>query len=104
MTADPKRTGIKASLVAWTEPPMELISDKWHGPLGAFVDKVGIGPSSWILCCPGCGQMGSPNTGATWQATGGSFEDVTTLTLNPSIAKNCCGWHGYLRNGVFESC
>lgn len=35
-----------------------------------------------------------------WQRTGDAFE---TLTLSPSI--NAVGhWHGWLRNGVLESC
>ena len=54
--------------------------------------------------CPDCGQVGSPRDGQHWQIVGGSFADVTALTLSPSIAKNCCGWHGCLRNGVFEIC
>lgn len=101
---DPKRTGVKASMIPWNEPPIELIDGEWTGPPGAFVDRSGTDPSNWLLSCPGCGRMGSPRTGATWTATSGSFDDVTTLTLSPSIAKSCCGWHGYLRAGVFESC
>lgn len=35
-----------------------------------------------------------------WQRTGETFE---TLSLSPSI--HCVGhWHGWLRNGVLESC
>ena len=101
---DPKRTGVKASLIGFSEPPMELINHRWHGPLGAFLNQVGISPTSWQLCCPGCGELGSPRDGQQWTATSGSFADVTTLTIAPSIAKSCCGWHGYLKNGVFESC
>lgn len=101
---NPKRTGVKASMISWTEPPLELIDDKWHGPFGAFIDRVGTDASNWLLACPGCGELGSPKTGAKWTIKSGSFADVSTLTLNPSIAKGCCGWHGYLHNGVFESC
>lgn len=67
-----------------------------------------------LFACPGCGRSGAiraahpkpPNgNGATWDITGGSLDDITTLTLTPSInCVGCCGWHGYLRNGVFESC
>lgn len=66
------------------------------------------------FACPGCGRCGAipaahpkpPNgNGATWDLVGGTLDDVTTLTLSPSIhCVGCCGWHGYLRNGVFESC
>lgn len=101
---DPKRTGVKATMIAFTEPPMYYENDRLHGPLGAFLDRVGTDPNNWILCCPGCGQAGSPRDGAHWTAEQGSFADVSTLTLSPSIAKSCCGWHGYLKNGVFESC
>jgi hypothetical protein len=101
-TIDPKRTGVKATMIPWTEPPMELVNDRWHGPLGAFIQSGA--PEHWTLCCPGCGELGSPRDGAVWSVTSGSWDDVSTLTLSPSIAKNCCGWHGFLRHGVFESC
>lgn len=65
-----------------------------------------------MFACPGCGQWGSirvgdekPDPPPSWQIKAGSLADVTTLTLAPSIhCVGCCGWHGYLRNGVFESC
>ncbi len=100
---DPKRSGIKASLIEWAEPPMYLENHRWHGPLGAFLEREGIGlPRNWLLCCPGCGELGAPKDTASWTAPLGSFADVTTLTLRPSILKDCCGWHGYLTHGVFE--
>jgi hypothetical protein len=61
--------------------------------------------------CP-CGQKCSftrvylPITGrskhsVTWELTGS--DDFATLTLSPSI--HAVGhWHGFLRNGVLESC
>jgi len=39
-----------------------------------------------------------------WSRTGESFAD---LTLSPSIKvvqPSECGWHGYIRNGLFETC
>ncbi len=96
---------VAASTIPWTEPPLELVNDKWYGPRGAFIDS--NPPNSgdhWVLCCPRCGQLGSCREGQRWQVTGGSWDDVTTLTLSPSIAKSCCGWHGYLRGGLFEEC
>lgn len=96
-----KRTGVKAQMIAWTEPPLSVVSGRWYGPPGAFIEREGTGPNSWLLCCPGCGEVGSPREGAAWTATAGSFEDVTTLSLSPSILKSCCGWHGHLVNGVF---
>ena len=103
MDVDPKRTGVKAQRIKWQEPPMYLENDRWHGPLGAMIagDR---GDGLGLICCPGCGEVGAARDGAKWRATSGSHDDVTTLTLEPSIQKSCCGWHGYLRNGVFESC
>lgn len=101
---DPKRTGVKASMILFIEPPMECLDGRWYGPPGAFLDRHGTDGSNWMLCCPGCGEVGSPRDGQQWTAVVGSFFDVATLTLTPSILKNCCGWHGYLKAGVFESC
>lgn len=65
-----------------------------------------------MFACPGCGRTGSitathPKSGPSpsWDIVSGSLDDVTTLTLHPSIScVGCCSWHGYLKNGVFESC
>ncbi len=99
---NPKRTGLKAFKVTeWPE------TDEFE--LGACYkmasDHIGF-------TCPGCGQFGSvraasikPAEGPSWKIETGSLDDPTTLTLSPSInCVGCCGWHGYLRNGVFESC
>ncbi len=103
---DPKRTGVKASLIPVEFPPVYFDEqNRMCGPPGAFLARSPANsPDHWILCCPGCGEAGSPKDGAKWTATQGNFDDVTTLTLSPSVAMGCCGWHGYLRNGVFESC
>ncbi len=102
--ADPKRTGVKAVRLDWTEPPCELIDGRWHAPPGSMFPVEGGGIGGFLIACPGCGQIGSARDGAKWEVTGGSRDDVTTLSLSPSIQKGCCGWHGYLRNGTFESC
>jgi len=65
-----------------------------------------------LFSCPGCGRpgairAGNPKSGdpPSWDVTGGSLDDVTMLTLAPSIhCVGCCGWHGFLQNGVFKSC
>lgn len=72
------------------------------------------GNNLFMFACPGCGVTGSiraghpkpdNSNGATWDVTGGSLDDPTTLTLSPSInCVGCCGWHGWLKGGVFESC
>lgn len=96
---DPKRTGIEASKIKWTEPPMFLVDGRWYGPCGAILLRDG---GSFVLCCPGCGEAGSGRDDARWQVTEGSWDDVSSLTLRPSIAKSCCGWHGYLTRGNFQ--
>jgi hypothetical protein len=65
-----------------------------------------------LFACPGCGRFGGiscgnpkPTQSPSWNIEQGTLDDVTSLTLSPSInCVGCCGWHGYLRNGVFESC
>jgi len=110
MDIDPKRSGVKASLQAWGEPTFHLLDcgqerQRWFGPPGAFAHlSIKDGQISYALACPGCGQLGGPNKGANWTVEAGSIEDPLTLTLRPSIAKSCCGWHGYLTDGVFNSC
>jgi hypothetical protein len=100
---DADRTGVPASMIPFTEPPMYYKGDRLFGPPGAFLARVPTDPDHWVLCCPGCGEAGSPREGAHWTAAQGSFDDVTTLTLEPSIAKSCCGWHGWLRAGIFKT-
>lgn len=64
------------------------------------------------FACPGCGRFGAirvshPKSGdpPSWDIMSGSLDDVTTLTLAPSIfCTGCCGWHGYLTAGVFAPC
>ena len=64
------------------------------------------------FCCPGCGQFGSIPCSSpkstdrpSWEIKSGTLADPRTLTLAPSIhCVGCCGWHGYLRDGVFVPC
>lgn len=106
---DPKRTGVKArSIPHWPEPCDEQA--RFYGEPGDMIrtQKQDDRVYGFLIACPGCGQFGSlcvdPTQPICWKVDGGSTDDVTTLTLSPSILKHCCGWHGYLRNGVFESC
>lgn len=102
---DPKRTGVPATRITWTEPPVVLYDGRWYGPPGAMIPRVDHASGlNFLICCPGCGQLGTARDGAKWRVVAGTEEDVSTLTVEPSILKNCCGWHGYLRHGVFESC
>lgn len=63
--------------------------------------KIDGGVAQFNIACPQCGEIGGPNHGAIWSVINGDPDDVTTLTLEPSIQKSCCGWHGYLHNGQF---
>lgn len=77
-----------------------------------LIDKNNSFRDHLCFTCPGCGDFGSIRCthpkdvgGKSWDITGGSLSDPTTLTLSPSIhCKGCCGWHGHLKAGVFESC
>lgn len=50
-----------------------------------------------ILCCPGCGK--------TSGSAGSHVYDPITQSYHPSIVHNPtlggCGYHGWLRNGIF---
>jgi hypothetical protein len=97
--------GIKAVKVEWASPPLECINGRWRGPPGAMTPRQDVDSGlHYVIACPGCGEIGTARDGAKWQVVSGNMDDVTTLTLTPSILKSCCGWHGYLRNGVFEAC
>ena len=97
MNRDPKkRTGLKASIVA--EHPEEPA----HGVIYRMDSEM------IALGCPGCGHVSGMRVGnpkpphsPSWEMSG----EMPTITLSPSInCVGCCGWHGWLRNGVFESC
>lgn len=104
---DPKRTGVKVTLNAFEEWP------EFAEPGECAIFDV-HDPERCVLhhACPGCGRFGGIRVGFTakpstpgWLLTGGDKTDPRTWTLSPSInCVGCCGWHGYLRNGVFESC
>lgn len=79
MDRDPKRTGVKASLVPYGEPSTYYVDNRLHGPPGAFLDSTQMDGKNWILCCPGCGEAGSPRDGQSWQIVAGSFSDVEAL-------------------------
>jgi len=52
----------------------------------------------WV--CPKCGDQTASKTGHNWNRK--------TETLSPSIVHNVklggCGYHGWLKNGVFTEC
>lgn len=61
-----------------------------------------------MIACPGCGHVSGMEVGNPKPANSPSWliiGDVAkpeSVTLEPSInCVGCCGWHGYLRNGVY---
>ncbi len=81
------------------------------GSAGALPPDMETTGDHLAYCCPGCGVYGllragdhQPAPSPVWQITAGSRDDVTTLSLTPSILTACCGWHGYLTGGVFRPC
>lgn len=107
---NPTRTGVKAVLIP-DDPDTKWLDRKEPGLMYRTYRQDEKTIASFLIACPGCGEwggvaIGEPQRegGPVWQVTGGSVEDVTTLTLHPSIhCVGCCGWHGYLQNGVFNS-
>lgn len=67
-----------------------------------------VGDSKLAMACPGCGRLAQMRVGnpkpadsPSWLMTG----NLPLITLQPSVnCVGCCGWHGYLRNGVYEAC
>ncbi|MDO9016694.1 MAG: DUF6527 family protein [Myxococcales bacterium] len=68
-------------------------------------------PAGFIFRCPGCGAQAclglAPrlDQAPAWNVTAGDPRTGAGLSLTPSIhhttALGGCGWHGYLRVGVF---
>lgn len=64
------------------------------------------------IACPGCGRRSLlplvKGQHCRWTVTAGDVRNLASLTLSPSIFHRVedggCGWHGYLRSGVFEPC
>lgn len=105
-TVDVKRT-VKATPTDEAWPQFEYTT-----PGAVYVDRDQTYKDHLLFACPGCGRMGSIRAtspkdvgGKSWDIVGGSLADPTTLTLAPSIhCVGCCGWHGFLKSGTFESC
>lgn len=79
--------------------------------LWRFAEKLAEGGTSGhiMLKCPGCGQSSGmhcrvPGTAhpegiQSWELSG------LQPTMNPSInCVGCCGWHGWLKDGIFSKC
>ena len=103
---DPKRT-VKARKV-------HVFEDDGSAPNGLDAepgDSQQVSPDRMMFACPGCGEWGAvralppPKKQNAWMIESGTLAEPESLTLSPSIqCMGCCGWHGYLKAGVFESC
>lgn len=106
LAVDPGRT--VAATVLSEYPDDVTAPGACYAPSGPGWD----GPPMLLFSCPGCQQFGGirvgnpkPDRTPSWRIESGTREDATTLTLTPSIhCQGCCGWHGYLTNGVFKPC
>lgn len=99
---DVKRSGLPVTAAVFAD---DAIGD--HNTPG----QVELCDGYLVLACPGCGYTSGitighpkPAKSPSWDVVDGKY-DPATLTLQPSInCVNCCGWHGWLTAGVFNSC
>lgn len=67
-----------------------------------------INEALWFICPCGCGArvrvpVGvkvKPAESPSWKWNG----SLTEPTLEPSVNRIDCGWHGWLRDGYWEAC
>lgn len=104
LSVDPKRTVPVFVMGEWPE--------RGYGRPGGVLSRSGEREYADTLAfnCPGCGRFGSIRCthpkdvgGRSWDIVKGSLREPKTLTLAPPIrCVGCCGWHGYLTDGVFR--
>jgi hypothetical protein len=105
VTNDPHRT-----------VPARLVTDiDADGAQPGDVEALAIDGTVWGygFACPGCGSksflaLGGENPEPRWTVTAGDAAQPAGVTLSPSVfhtaARGGCGWHGWLRAGVFVPC
>ena len=111
MVVDSHRT-IAAKPLDWDEWYIECPTHGEPGSAGMFLKYHDSTGDHLMFACPGCGQFSpirvgvdKPSDAPSWCVTTGRVDDVKSLSLVPSIhSKYCCGWHGYLTDGIFRSC
>ena len=105
---DPRRT-----VAARLRPTDGLDGTFEPGDVRLMVDEPGGATTAYGFGCPGCGStcilhLGTGPENHTWQVTAGDASKPEGVTLSPSILHTPqhggCGWHGYLKGGVFVPC
>ena len=68
---------------------------------GGYINIVGINRFETVLIfCPQCGEVLRLRNHQVMNAG-----NENLITINPSInAVECCGWHGWLKDGEFSTC
>ena len=62
---------------------------------GGFMPAAGVSPA--LVSCPSCGNI------VTLQSSVFAVE-AEKVSVSPSIRLTECGWHGWLQNGVWNTC
>lgn len=82
---------------------IEFVDSVLHGKPGVSKWFEDFGNLTFMCPC-GCGAVAGINLKPVYPH-GWDWDGNKELpTINPSIKISPCGWHGYLRAGVFESC
>lgn len=100
---DPRRTNLAA--VPHTFELDDGFLPDYAEPGRFELRTYGTGERYLVLACPGCGKVAGmavgdpkPSASPSWLITG----PPAAPTLHPSVnCVGCCGWHGWLKNGVF---
>lgn len=101
----------KTRTVAATRTGNAWPDSGYAAPGAVFVDTENTYKDHLLFACPGCGKMGSIRAthpkdqgGRSWDIVAGKLTEPEGLTLSPSIhCVGCCGWHGWLKAGIFKS-
>ena len=98
---DARRTGLKATLASLRDLDGGFVEYAQPGDISPEQPA----PGYLMLACPGCGRVSGMRVGDSAGLGSPSWLFTAGPTLHPSInCVGCCGWHGWLTNGVFHSC
>lgn len=87
-----------------------ILEGLWYGPAGfckyySFRDSEE--PAGLMFCCPGCFEVNSIafkpfDQHPVWQWDGNRDAPSCEPSIYSDPAKGGCGWHGFLKKGVFQ--